>query len=74
MRFIQLVLSLMFLASFVATTAADDGFVSLFNGRTLAGWKPLPSGHWTVTDGMIVGSQLASGRLERVLLRNSGCK
>jgi len=34
-----------------------DGFVSLFDGETLAGWKPLPGGKWTVVDGAIVGSQ-----------------
>jgi len=34
-----------------------DGFVSLFDGETLTGWKPLPGGKWTVVDGAIVGSQ-----------------
>ena len=33
----------------------DDGFVSLFNGRDLSGWK-VPAGdngHWKVVDGVI---------------------
>lgn len=35
-----------------------DGFVSLFDGKTLKGWKALPektAPAWTVKDGMIVG-------------------
>src|SRR5437868_6407338 len=35
--------------------AAEGGFVSLFNGRDLAGWK-IPAGdngHWRVVDGAI---------------------
>ena len=40
--------------------AADaDGFVSIFDGRTLRGWEPMPSttaAAWTVEDGMIVGN------------------
>lgn len=35
--------------------AADEGFVTLFNGRDLGGWK-VPSGdngHWKVVDGVI---------------------
>ncbi len=33
--------------------AAEDGFVSMFNGRDLAGWEGLP-GWWEVRDGAIV--------------------
>ena len=36
-------------------TRADDGFVSLFNGRDFTGWK-VPegdNGHWRVVDGVI---------------------
>lgn len=39
----------------VQLRAAEDGFVSLFNGRDLAGWK-IPAGdngHWKVVDGVI---------------------
>ena len=39
--------------------AADD-FVPLFDGKTLAGWTPLPGGTWNVSDGAIVGSQDSS--------------
>src|SRR5262245_24473289 len=38
-----------------AGTLAQDGFVSLFNGRDLTGWK-VPAGdngHWKVADGVI---------------------
>ena len=35
--------------------APPDGFVSLFNGRDLTGWRPPPrdGGHWKVLDGVI---------------------
>jgi hypothetical protein len=40
------------------TNKDKDGFVSIFDGRTLKGWKALPAETapaWTVRDGMIVG-------------------
>jgi len=39
-------------------TAADkaDGFVPLFDGKTLNGWHTLPGGNWEAKDGMIVGT------------------
>ncbi len=43
----------------------EDGWVSLFNGKDLQGWKELPdhSGHWKVEEGAIVGRGEASGYL-----------
>ncbi len=43
------------LATTLAATAADPGFVSLFNGRDLTSWKtPVgDNGHWKVLDGVI---------------------
>ncbi|MFO0866200.1 MAG: DUF1080 domain-containing protein [Gemmataceae bacterium] len=40
-----------------AQEAKDDGFVQLFNGKDLTGWKTHPSapGMWSVEDGCIVG-------------------
>ena len=38
--------------------ADKDGFVSIFDGKTLKGWEALPAKTapaWTVQDGMIVG-------------------
>ena len=38
--------------------ANEDGFVSIFDGKTLAGWEAMPAKTapaWTVKDGMIVG-------------------
>ncbi len=42
--------------------AKDDGFVQLFNGKDLKGWKVYPNGtgRWKVEDGAIVGSGPAS--------------
>ena len=38
----------------VAVTAADDGYVSLFDGKTLKGWDGNPD-FWSVRDGAITG-------------------
>ena len=38
----------------VAVTAADDGYVSLFDGKTLKGWDGNPD-FWSVRDGAIMG-------------------
>jgi hypothetical protein len=63
-----------FLITFVlAAAAADDGFVSIFDGTTLKGWhvsaksghsrasKNQSGGRWVVEDGAIVGSQDVPG-------------
>ena len=42
-------------ATTAAATKAPEGFVSLFNGKDLTGWK-IPEGdggHWKVVDGVI---------------------
>ena len=50
MRFL---VSLLFLV--LPLSAADEGFVSLFNGKDLTGWKPNEDpGAWFVKDGAIV--------------------
>ena len=44
--------------SIYAQQSADKGFVSLFDGKTLAGWGAVPkasASDWTVRDGVIVG-------------------
>ena len=38
---------------------AEKGFVSIFDGKTLAGWDAMPAstaGAWTVEDGLLVGN------------------
>ena len=38
--------------------AGKDGFISIFNGKTLKGWEAMPARtapDWTVKDGLIVG-------------------
>ncbi|MBI4580628.1 MAG: DUF1080 domain-containing protein, partial [Planctomycetes bacterium] len=51
-----LVLTALLIADGPSSAAADDaeGFVSIFDGRTLAGWEGDPE-HWTVEDGAITG-------------------
>ena len=42
-----------------AQAAGKDGFVSMFDGKSLKGWEATPArtaGAWTVKDGMIVGN------------------
>jgi hypothetical protein len=46
------ILSVFFLAS---VTVAEEGFVSLFNGKDLSGWDGDPS-LWKVEDAMVVGT------------------
>lgn len=36
-----------------AAVAADDGFISLFNGKDLSGWVNPPGAGWVVEDGVI---------------------
>ena len=58
-------LAILFLALVVCVpaVAAEEGFVPLFDGKTLDGWKPMPGGKWEVKDGVIVGtSQKSEGR------------
>ena len=46
--------ALLLAAPFRATADDDAGFVSLFDGKTLAGWEGKPE-FWRVEDGAIVG-------------------
>jgi len=36
--------------------AAEEGFVPLFDGKTLAGWHALPGGNWAIQGGVVVGT------------------
>ncbi|MDO5310047.1 MAG: DUF1080 domain-containing protein [Planctomycetia bacterium] len=51
MAFVSLVLTS---ASFLCAQETDDGFVCIFNGKDLTGWKGDPN-LWSVQDGAIVG-------------------
>jgi len=45
-------------ASIYGQNSSDKGFVSLFDGKTLAGWNVEPktkASDWAVRDGVIVG-------------------
>jgi hypothetical protein len=49
-------------------TAPDtDGFVPLFNGRDLTGWRGLPD-YWSVTDGAISGHQTKESSRQTFLI------
>ncbi|HRX83233.1 MAG TPA: DUF1080 domain-containing protein, partial [Pirellulaceae bacterium] len=47
----------------VPTLAAEDGFVSLFNGKDLTGWSGDPT-LWSVEDGAITGKTNGPDHLE----------
>ena len=51
------------------TVPEEEGFVSLFDGKTLNGWKPhdgMPplhlAGKWWVEDGVLLGTQEPAGK------------
>lgn len=51
----------------VSGQEADSGFVALFDGETLSGWRKLTeysgeAGKWGVVDGAIVGDQFPEGQ------------
>ena len=51
--------TLVVLGTTSAQSADKDGFISIFNGKTLEGWEAMPAKTapaWTVKDGMIVGN------------------
>jgi len=43
-----------------ATTAVQDKWTDLFDGKTLKGWHTVPGGTWAVEEGTIVGRSPAS--------------
>src|SRR5512143_2610599 len=43
------------------TTAADKGWITLFDGRSLNGWHSDGKARWSVEDGTIVGRQGEDG-------------
>lgn len=45
-------LAIIFSAGFLK---ADEGFVSLFDGKSLAGWEARDASYWTIEDGAITG-------------------
>jgi hypothetical protein len=63
--------SILFLAivTSLPLQSAEDGFISLFNGRDLAGWR-IPegdNGHWKVVDGVIDYDALSEAKGEKSL-------
>ncbi len=62
-RTIATVFVLSLLPGWYAAAADDaDGFVPLFDGKTLAGWDTMPGGKWEVKDGVIIGTSEKSER------------
>jgi hypothetical protein len=51
--------------SVASADAGASGFVSLFNGRDLRGWKTHPKqpGNWHVANGVLIGSGPALSHL-----------
>ncbi len=61
---IALVVTFCTLTNLSTSMAADDGFKSLFDGKTLCGWEG-DSKLWRVEDGAITGETTADNPLER---------
>ena len=55
---LRLLLVALYLCGFTNAEESRDGFVSLFDGKSLAGWREAPKGKelaWSVKDGVIRG-------------------
>jgi hypothetical protein len=67
MRRFAVVLSIPLVAGFLSVSKAQDadGWIPLFNGKDLTGWKTHPSepGDWSVVDGNLVGKGAARSHL-----------
>ena len=57
-RYLLFVFTLVLLIRLPLARAEDDGFVSIFDGKTLEGWDGKP-GFWSVRDGAITGQTTA---------------
>ena len=68
MNYGRSLLALLLLVVAAARAVGADRFVPLFDGKTLAGWTPLPGGNWQVARGVIVGSQEKSEKRHGILL------
>ena len=51
-----------------AAEEATDAFTPLFDGKTLAGWTPMPGGTWEVKDGAILGTSVRKERRHGLLM------
>lgn len=51
-----------------ADKKTGDGYTPIFDGKTLAGWTPLPGGTWEAKDGKIVGTSPKTERRHGMLL------
>src|ERR1700682_5755881 len=60
--FLTLAIALIFAGAVIADDKTSDGFVALFNGKDLTGWKSHPDSKakWEVVDGCITASGPAS--------------
>ena len=70
MRFNSSMLLLCLLLNASSPAQAEDGFVPLFDGKSLDGWTTLPGGTWKVADGAIVGTQDSNEKRHGMLLSN----
>jgi hypothetical protein len=58
MKYLQSVLLILILVYCSCRNLPENGFVSIFDGKTLSGWHTMPddgSGDWSVSNGIILG-------------------
>ena len=48
--------------------STTTGWIELFNGRDLTGWKPMGFNGWTVSNGVLLGNTAASGGINGWLM------
>jgi len=55
-------LALLLIAPATAADTDDEGFVTLFNGKDLSGWKTSPESRWVVENGTLTLKDRSDGR------------
>ncbi len=69
MRLVTMLLALLATAPIAATAAAaEEGFVPLFDGKTLTGWRKIGGGDWKIADGAIRGTAVKSEKEHGLLI------
>jgi hypothetical protein len=56
------------------SVAAEEGFTSIFDGKTLTGWTPAPGGAWEVKEGAILGTSPKSEPRHGILISDASYK
>ena len=64
---IAIMLGMVLVSSSSLGVAEDEGWVALFDGKTLKGWTASPGGKWEIKDGVLVGTSPKSEKRHGIL-------